>query len=403
MHVYSKMFLLSYNTRRGKNGLQAIGRTFGSSNHLKQMNLSRNSNIGNDGMATFATSIVTASSSTTTTALPSLESLILSDCNIGPLGMQSLAQILTPSADDSIIRRAQQINLTISSNPIGAEGCDTLSKLISISSDKGEDGGSSSSSILSHLFMSQCSIGDEGLVNLLQSAASTTMDTSMGHFSGLTVLDLSENSITKDGVKVLAESLTRSWPDLVELKLAKNELEGEGVVALMESLVSRSDKVDYSTEEEKEEKKNATLDNLDISCTNCGIEGAKAALMSGGLTTLRLFNNRLGSDGFYAIAPLLQGGHPSIENLDLGGNNADEDAVVALLNSIADNNTTAGTTINDGSNFTSTLSVLEIGGNKFGNDAMEALNRLKLVFPKLDMAHDKPIQEAEMGEGKSED
>ena len=47
--------------------------------------------------------------------------------------------------------------------------------------------------------------------------------------------------------------------------------------------------------------------------------------------------------------------------------------------------------------------MLEIGGNKFGNDAMEALNRLKLVFPKLDMAHDKPIQEAEMGEGKSED
>ena len=115
--------------------------------------------------------------------------------------------------------------------------------------------------------------------------------------------------------------------------------------------------------------------------------------MSGGLTTLRLFNNRLGSDGFYAIAPLLQGGHPSIENLDLGGNTADEDAVVALLNSIADNNT--GTTINEGNNFTSTLSVLEIGGNKFGNDAMEALNRLKLVFPKLDVAHDKPIQEAD--------
>jgi len=374
---------------RGKDGLQAIGNTFGSSNHLKQINLSRNQNIGNDGMITFATSIDTASSTANAAALPSLETLILSDCNIGPLGMQSLAQVLTPSTDDNI-RRAQPINLTISTSPIGAEGCDTLSKLISIPRDKvGEDGGgSSSSSVLSHLFMSQCSIGDEGLVNLLQSAASTTM----GHFSGLSVLDLSENSITKDGVKVLAGSLTRSWPDLVELKLAKNELESEGVVALMKSLVTRSDKVDYSTEEKK--KKNATLDNLDISCTNCGIEGAKAALMSGGLTTLRLFNNRLGSDGFYAIAPLLQGGHPSIENLDLGGNNADEDAVVALLNSIADNNTASGTTINEGSNFTSNLSVLEIGGNKFRNDAMEALNRLKLVFPKLDVAHDKPIQEA---------
>jgi len=399
LHVYSKMFLLFYTlTRRGKDGLQAIGRTFGSSNHLKQINLSRNQNIGNDGMITFATSIVKTTVSDNMAALPSLETLILSDCNIGPLGIQSLAQVLTPLTDN--IRRAQPINLTTSSNPIGAEGCDTLSRLISIPSDKeGEDGGgggSSSSSVLSQLFISQCSIGDEGLVNLLKSAASTTMDTSMVHFSGLSFLDLSENSITKDGVKVLAGSLTRSWPDLVELKLAKNELESEGVVALMESLITRSDKVDYSTEEEEEEaKKNAALANLDISCTNCGIEGAKAALMSGGLTTLRLFNNRLGSDGFYAIAPLLQGGHPSIENLDLGGNNADEDAVVALLNSIADyHNTASGTTINEGSNFTSTLSVLEIGGNKFRNDAMEALNRLKLVFPKLDVAHDKPIQEA---------
>jgi len=391
LHVYSKMFLLFYTlTRRGKDGLQAIGRTFGSSNHLKQINLSRNQNIGNDGMITFATSIVKTTVSDNMASLPSLETLILSDCNIGPLGIQSLAQVLTPLTDN--IRRAQPINLTISSNPIGAEGCDTLSKLISIPSDKeGEGGGGSSSpSILSHLFISQCSIGDEGLVNLLKSSASTT--TTMGHFSGLSFLDLSENSITKDGVKVLAESLTRSWPDLVELKLAKNELESEGVVALMKSLITRSDKVGHSTEEEEE--KNTTLDNLDISCTNCGIEGAKAALMSGGLTTLRLFNNRLGSDGFYAIASLLQGGHPSIENLDLGGNNADEDAVVALLNSIADNNTTTGTTINDGSNFTSTLSVLEIGGNKFGSDAMEALNRLKVVFPELDVAHDKPIQEA---------
>ena len=363
---------------------------------MKQINLPRNQNIGNDGMITFATSIDTASSTANTASLPSLETLVLSDCNIGPLGIQSLAQVLTPSTDD--IRRAQPINLTVSSNPIGAEGCDILSKLISIPRDDDEvSGGSSSSSVLSHLFMSQCSIGDEGLVNLLKSAASTTMDTSMGHFSGLSVLDVSENSITKDGVEVLAESLTRSWPDLVELKLAKNELESEGVVALMTALITRSDKVDYSTEEEEKKKeKNTKLDNLDISCTNCGIEGAKAALMRGGLTTLRLFNNRLGSDGFYAIAPLLQGGHPSIENLDLGGNNADEDAVVALLNSIADNhNTASGTTINEGSSFTSTLLVLEIGGNKFGNDAMEALNRLKLVFPKLDVAHDKPIQEAD--------
>jgi hypothetical protein len=37
--------------------------------------------------------------------------------------------------------------------------------------------------------------------------------------------------------------------------------------------------------------------------------------------------------------------------------------------------------------------VLEIGGNKFGDKAMEALTKLKQVWPHLDVAHDKPIQE----------
>lgn len=166
-------------------------------------------------MVTFATSIVdiTAPSTTNTAALPSLETLILSDCNIGPSGMQSLSQVLEQPSSGDVISRAHPINLTISSNPIGPAGCDTLSRLISIPRDEDEGGGNPSSSVLSHLFMSQCSIGDEGLVNLLKSPVTTTMNT-LCNFSDITVLDLSENSITKDGVKVLAESLARSWPDL---------------------------------------------------------------------------------------------------------------------------------------------------------------------------------------------
>ena len=306
-------------------------------------------------------------------ALPSLETLILSDCNIGPMGIQSLADVLLGEggSSDNQRRRAHPINLTISCNPIGIEGCHTLSKLCS-------------AGVISHLYMSQCSIGDEGmkLLSSNDTMAATNMSSSCNKVA---VLDLSDNSITKDGIKALAESLVGSWPNMVEVKLAKNELENVGVESLMECLVKRSE-INNST--------STCITNLDLSCTNCGIEGARATLMNGThLTTLRLFNNRLGSNGFHSIAPLLRGGHSSIANLDLGGNNADEDAVVALLNAIADK---------EGRTFTSKLAVLEIGGNKFGDAAMEALTHLNLSWPKLDVAHDKPVREGE-GEGEGEE
>ena len=304
-------------------------------------------------------------------ALPSLETLILSDCNIGPMGIQSLADVLLGEggSSDNQRRRAHPINLTISCNPIGIEGCHTLSKLCS-------------AGVISHLYMSQCSIGDEGMK--LLSSNDTMAATNMSSLCNkVAVLDLSDNSVTKDGIKALAESLVGSWPNMVEVKLAKNELENVGVESLMECLVKRSE-ISNST----------SITNLDLSCTNCGIEGARATLMNGThVTTLRLFNNRLGSNGFHSIAPLLRGGHSSIANLDLGGNNADEDAVVALLNAIADK---------EGCTFTSKLAVLEIGGNKFGDVAMEALSQLNLSWPKLDVAHDKPVREGE-GEGEGEE
>lgn len=342
--------------------MHAIGKTFAASTHLKQLDLSRNNGIGNDGLESFANA-ANESAQHDVAALSMLEKVILSDCNIGPTGIQSLSEFILGSNES---KRSKPIDLTISCNPIGSQGCGFISNLCSIP-DRG--------SLVSQLHMSQCSIGDDGL-KLLSNAA-----TSNAAFSGLSVLDISENSITKDGIKTFAQSLVESWPNLVELKIAKNELDDESLTSLMKSLITRSD----GASEEQTDKKNSTLKNLDMSCTTCGIEGAKAALMSGGITTLRLFNNRLGSDGFHSIAPLLQGGHPSIENLDLGGNSADEVSVVALLHAIAEK---------DGCGFISKLCVLEIGGNKFGDDAAEALKKLKLVYPKLDVAHDKPVKEA---------
>jgi len=360
----------------GKEGAKAIGKTFATSLYLKQIDISRNNDIGSEGIECFANAAKERISETddNETPFPFLTKLILSECNIGPQGMNPLTDLLLLGSHN----RSELINLTISSNPVGSEGChETFSKLLCCSTPKGEG------SLLSQLHISSCSIGDDGITSLTTAAAPSTTHNIC---TGLSILDLSENSITKVGAKIIAESLLEgAWPNLIELKLAKNELGEEGVVSLMGALIAREDyPSSLST------KKNSTLCNVDLTCTSCGIGGAKAALKSGAITTLRLFNNKLGSEGFHSLSPLLRGGHPSIINLDLGGNNADEDAVVALLNSIAN----VPSVEEDGEKtFTNKLEVLEIGGNQFGDKAMAALEDLKKVWPRLDVAHDKPVQE----------
>ena len=364
------------NIYSGKDGMKAIGKTFASSTSLKSINLSRNEHVGNEGITAFSTAATKhASKDNNMVAFPSLETLVLSECNIGPEGVQSLADMILGSTKEgssssSSNDRTKPIQLAINSNPINVEGCSIVSNLYAIPGK---------ASVVSHLQILQCSIGDEGLKSL-SSAAMTNL------CNGLSILDMSDNSITQDGAKVFAQSLANnSWPDLVELKMAKNELGSEGVGLIMRALSKRLDQ-QQSSREECSDKKNSTLQNVDLSSTNCGVEGAKAALMSGNLHTLRLFGNRIGSEGFESISPLLIGGHPTIENLDLGGNDAGEDAVVELLNAIANK---------EGCSFESKLAVLEIGGNTFGDRAMEALNELKRVWPHIDVAHDKPVQEGE--------
>jgi hypothetical protein len=356
----------------GKDGLYEIGKTFVHSRFLTHLDLSRN-DFGNDGIVHLSKAVAAAVTAAAkdekngtnddddAVAFPALEQLILSDCNIDSAGMDVLAEILLGEGKK---RRSKRIHLAIGSNPISPQGCHSLVQLLS--------GADQDGSIISHLQAAQCSIGDEGMEIL-----------SNGCHQHVKILDISDNNLTKDGAKNLAQSLCYCWPDLVELKIAKNELGSDGATAILGSLITRSDISDST--DSSTEKKNSSLKNLDLSYTKCGAEGAKAALMSGGLNTLRLFGNTIGSEGFDAIAPLLRGGHPNIENLDLGGNNAEEDSVVRLLDSIADKK-------DDSTQ--SRLAVLEIGGNKFGDKAMEALTRLKTVWPELDVAHDKPVGES---------
>eukprot|EP00956_Cyclotella_meneghiniana_P016049 scaffold25111_cov80-Cyclotella_meneghiniana.AAC.3 len=364
----------------GEEGLCKIGAVFAKSKHLSRLDLSRNDKIGCEGVSAYCSAAID-SAGENGAPFCSLEHLILSECNIGASGVQQLAQCFSYRSIDA----GKKFELNLNSNPIGAGGCESINTMLTRPSV---------GSIISKLQLSQCSLSDDGMTKISHAAMSNPA-------LGLTVLDLSSNSITQIGAGAFAESLPSSWPKLVELNLAKNDIGCAGVILITERLQQRTDitsdhpvianetvmvmKSLLKNIESTSYEQNSVLKHLDLTETNCGIEGASAALMCGGLTSLRLFNNKLGSDGFYSISKLLQGGHPSIEHLDLGGNLADEDSVVALLDAISN--------LTDVKVRTSTLSVLEIGGNSFGERAQAALKKLNVVWPKLDVAHDKPIKQ----------
>lgn len=362
---------------RGIDGACKIGASFAKSKHLSHLDLSRNEKVGCQGISSMCAA-AKKSTEGSCTPFSALKHLNLSECNISAPGIRSLAEYL--GQRDMNDEPYKRFELNLSSNSIGAEGCDSI-KVMLFRQSVG--------SVLSKLKLSQCSVADVGIAKLSAAAK-------LCPCTGLTVLDISDNSITHVGAESLADSLSKCWPDVVELNLSKNNIGSTGVVKLMKCLRQRSDisndhpVISNETvmvvksllqDVDADSDLNGSLKSLDLTETNCGIEGACAALMSGELTSLRLFNNKLGSDGFYSIAPLLQGGHPSIEHLDLGGNSADEKSVVALLDAIAN----AGDNENK-------LSVLEIGGNAFGDEADAALKRMKKVWPKLDVACDKPVQ-----------
>ena len=324
-------------------GAAAVGRAFSSSSNLRHLDLSRNEKIENDGLKALVEAARIRNEAAT--VLPSLEVLNISECSLaGPAGVQSLTKLFGEGS------RSKRLDLVVSSNPIGPAGCAVISQMCS----------TESGSMMGKLLISKCAIGNEGVKALVSSCHPCT---------GLMVLDIVDNDITEIGAKSLADSFVETFPDLVELKLAKNDIGSDGVESFFGAIQGKS----YA------------LDNLDLSCTNCGVEGLRAALSSSNISTLRLFGNKLGSDGLDAAAQLLRGGHPSIVNLDLGGQNSEEKSVVALLDSIAQPTKL----------FESKLAVLEIGGNEFGDSAMEALDRLKKSHPGLDVAHDKPVQDGE--------
>jgi len=220
------------------------------------------------------------------------------------------------------------------------------------------------------LYLAHCEIGDTGVEQL---SASIECEKCIG----LSVLDLSHNGIGPEGANKLALVMWRNGinhlENLVELVLAGNNLGHVGVQSLVQALV-------HKTEDGNLASGNSTLTSLDLTQTNCGNDGAVAIMRCTALKKVRLFNNKLGNSGFIAIARELRGGHVSIEQLDVGGNNATKEGVIGVIDAV-------GTILKE---IDSKLNTLEVGGNETGFEVEEAIKRMKTTRPGLDVARDKP-------------
>lgn len=357
-----------------KKGMTALGKTFGISPTILSLNLSRNTKVGDDGLASFCAAAIERSRNNSRaseerelgpTVFPVLKQLNLSECNITSCGLKSLSEFLLLGKERVVSSNSHSnssnanLSLQLNSNPIGNGGMMSIAPLIS----------HSPSSVLISLSMIECDIGDEGI-----RALTSALENSGPCREGLQFLDLSKNKIGPEGGRLLGESLKRlcletgssSWGSLTELHLAGNPLESEGVVGLCNGIYNNG----------------SSVVNLNICETSCGSEGAIAALRLPTLTSLRLFNNKLGSEGFEKITPLLKGGHVNLVNLDLGGNSAETDAVVGLLRVFLEKM--------DGENTASALRVLEIGGNEIGDGAEVVFKEIEAQMPELDIARDRP-------------
>lgn len=330
----------------------ALGKTFGHSKNLRQLILSRNEKIGNEGVQAFNEAI----SETNDTILESLEILDLASCEIGANGVEALSKLLTRCSIKSI-------SLTLTSNPLTSHSCAALSTILC------------GASKVTSLYLAHCDIGDTGLKLLMASQPSTNQ-------KDLHVLDLSYNGIGPAGAAKLASALWENgksgFKNLKELVLTGNALGYVGVQCLGNALAHRNEEGFF-------EIGNETVEVLDLTQTNCGKEGAVSILRCSKLKRVRLFNNQLADDGFAALAIELMGGHTSIEQLDIGGNNAKTSAVIQVLDAVG--------TIHTG--IDSKLNTLEIGGNETGLNVEEAIQRVKVTRPELDVARDKPRPQQE--------
>jgi Ran GTPase-activating protein (RanGAP) involved in mRNA processing and transport len=323
----------------GSAGMAAIARTLGKSDKLRTLNLSRNEIIG-----TYFSSV----DDQATPIFPLVQELDLSECGIVPDASSGLVSMLSQGSKD------RKLKLRLNCNELGTEGVASLSTLLN-------------QTAIVELYLSKCNMGDEGLKYLTGGFVTEKS-------CGLQILDLSQNNIGPDGLNQLVNQLSEgkaSLSKLHDINLAGDKLSGESIQGLAATLgkhwVSGT----------------LMLDTLDLTGTSCGIAGATDIVELCQLKNLRLFNNKLGCEGFLSLAKVLWGGHPTLQNLDLGGNEVKEASNISLLHAL---------TVE--ASFVNALQVLVVGRNEGGPALEQMVKEVKCVHPEIDIARDKsPTQQ----------
>jgi Leucine Rich Repeat/Leucine Rich repeat len=230
--------------------------------------------------------------------------------------------------------------------------------------------------IVSEMFLSGCQLGDEGLRQILDACSDSSEGSTIPK---LQVLDLSNNNLTQDALQdffsKLVENNSRQCHlrQLRKLNLSGNTLDEESCNHLAACIA---------------EGPLESLCDLDVSKTSCGVNGAVALIRSNntdgssrGVKILNLFGNQLGSEGFVHLSKHLEGGHPILESLDLGGNEATEAGIVAVLQPLIRQNCTGKK---------NALRLLVVGGNQGGPTVETLVKDIQTMHPELDVARDKP-------------
>ncbi|CAE7248501.1 Nlrc5 [Symbiodinium natans] len=157
------------------------------------------------------------------------------------------------------------------------------------------------------LILSSNELGPEG-IDVLSAA--------LPRCQGLRHLDVSWNSLGPSGGEAIAQALPSM--SLLQLDLSSNQLEAEGAKALAEALTMPE----------------ATITALDLSWNAIGEEGgiaiARMLPLNRRLRRLNLAINEMKAASGRAFCDALARGHPSLEELDLDGNDIPEDDMPRL-------------------------------------------------------------------------
>jgi Ran GTPase-activating protein (RanGAP) involved in mRNA processing and transport len=369
---------LSYKNIGPKGLTAAILQIFSRVLSLQDLNLSRNEKIG--PFFDFFNSIPSIS----LPLFPSLTHLDLSECLLDAKSCTTLLQAMQPISTGPSSGKTTR-NLILRLNSSDLSNSHDVKDMMSLLTQ---------SCLVSELYVSRCQIGDEGIQVIVDECCRSSNE--IIDDDEIHRLDLSYNDISSTGINYLANRLHMSSNDIKTtgrhyfsnirvLNLAGNPLNKKMIDAIECNVQWMS-----------------TLKELDVSHTSCGISAAveiirRSNSVDSSLKILNLFGNQLGTDdGFLEISKHLQGGHYSIEYLDIGGNEAEESGVVSVVAALKnvpqlgdenEQNTTTKEAKRE-----NTLRTLVVGGNKGGSTLEVVVNEVLQIHPMIDIARDKPKQ-----------